>query len=899
MIKSLKKDDVSAVPFVVSKRWRATSKENTSLLLGDVDFEYVIYSSSFSSESGDTFTSEESSSTSSSFIAESFTTGVAGFLSTPLALEFIDYGDGWQFGCTSSLRNISNYEILVEDTSSYISIEAASEFFLLESYNELSTSRDPYNGPTYRFDLTMDVPFTNSSCDLCLEQSEDNFLTFEDGIQVDSYVKFNPDIEPQNLNNTYKRITYNQIKNLFYNNSNDPTKLLGLENFDVFLDAKNRVVYDNIKVVTIPQAYFGDKIVENSVEIIEDSGDQVYTIVDDGRGNLHARENIFSVIVSDANKDINYFNSASYVNFSNFNFSVNDIGVSSSINWQYYKNNILYVNRDVIEDFVVHGYTINDVVTPISYNSNLIYVGEAGTNLDVVSLPHEDLLGYFRKIECGTNFVVALKSSGDVVTWGDSTITTTIPTFDTKVRDISVGDQHAIAIDDNGKIYVWGTSTYTGSLPTVTNNYRYIKAGPSGSVAIHTNGRIYGFGHSSCNLFTNIPQVGNIDKVEIGSQHGIILDNNGDLYSWSSNSDYSQSLIPTSAETGIQDVVCGDDHTIALKTDGRIIAWGKNNFSQSFIPFGESLTDWAVVAGGIATVGLADVSAVLAKGNRSVASQRRITDAVDKPYRFTFAWGQHPFTTEYSLTDIHLGRNYTILDPNVNYQQLVYTNDYTSPTILKGALKSTTTLNFDINLNGTKEYNLTDYKVKISKLHDPHGTPMFSGLGFLTTKVNNKELYSYISSGEDNEMTMSVGLKTFYLDTGSIDLSDPHYGGYRNVPTYITRLTSSISMGQTGSRDYNNTMTGRFVSYDHSTTELVVFVDSVQGSGIYDNWSIDFGKIIVNELLDELNIADTTYNRLYLSGSSYTTSSNLNSMLKDESFIEHYLENQGSYDPYT
>ena len=34
-------------------------------------------------------------------------------------------------------------------------------------------------------------------------------------------------------------------------------------------------------------------------------------------------------------------------------------------------------------------------------------------------------------------------------------------------------------------------------------------------------------------------------------------------------------------------------------------------------------------------------------------------------------------------------------------------------------------------------------------------------------------------------------------------------------------------------------------------------------------------------------------------GKGQEISPNLNSMLKDESFIEHYLENQGSYNPYT
>ena len=310
MIKSLNKDDITSTPFVVSKRWRATSKSNPNLLMADVDFSYY-FNSQFVSESNLTsFVSESNADI--PFVTENEFRGPPASSSVkPLSLEFIDYGVGWQFGCTSSLISDSNSSIILENTSSgeiNIEVEGSTDHWILESYSELSNSKVPYNGPAYRFNLPSSVPFTNSICNLCLEQSEDNFLTIEDGFKIDQSVIFNPTIEQKNINGTYKRIIYDQIKNLFYNESKDPTKLLGLENLDTFLDGKNRVLYDKVKVVTVPQAYFGDKIVENSVEIIENSSDQTYTVVDDGQGNLYVKENVFGVIVSDQNKDIKYFN---------------------------------------------------------------------------------------------------------------------------------------------------------------------------------------------------------------------------------------------------------------------------------------------------------------------------------------------------------------------------------------------------------------------------------------------------------------------------------------------------------------------------------------------------------------------------------------------------------------
>ena len=1328
MIKSLNKDDINSVPFVVSKRWRATSKSNINLL-GDVDFEYLFTDANFVSESKTHKFISESKSFTNKFVAENTVQSV-GLLSTkPFAIEYLDYGDGWQFGCTSSLVAEPTYSIIMEDTSSGqvdLHVQGSSDYWLLESYADISNSKSPYNGPSYRFDLAMDVPFTNSICNLCLEQTEDNFLTIEDGIKTEQFIKFDPDIEVQNLSDTYKRIIYDQTKNLFYNDSKDPTKLLGLENLDVILDGKKRVIYDRIKVVTIPQAYFGDKIMENSVEIIENSSDQTYTVVDDGKGNLHVKEKVFGVITSDQNKDINHFNSCSCVNFDGVEFFLNEDSVTE-LNWQYYKNNILFVDRNFAHDFYIYGYDTTNKIKPKEVESYLMYIGDAGfdvgggiqhsensdsasvmamaiqtddkvliggrftsynntpssilarinidgtldgpfnnnlnlsfrgnvynyvtsiliyptssnnsgkiliggnfiysgkqgivrinsngtldetfngvgvgfnnvvtdialqsdekiiavgsftsyngytvpsivrlnkngeidttftssgywtnqpnpptpalnilnkvivyptgnntdkiliggefialtssggpvnrdrylirlkkdgefdndfgyynhaggindmvllpdekiiiagsfgsnphgiqrlkpptTNITVsrdetfnieppqtgteaypsrsfsvalqsdgkillggifnrydntpeqhsilrlnsdgeldttfrsglplaegllkavdsikplsdgrimiggkfstydgqsvnniarlnnngrlqttqsvslTKIPHDELLGNFRKIECGDNFAAILKTNGQLVVWGESEVSKSVPIFGGLLIDISAGDHHMIALDENGKVYVWGNSLYTGSIPTfVDNNYSYIKAGPSGSVIIHKNGSIYGFGHNSLtsSFFTasKIPQKSNVKKISFGKSHGMILDNDGNLYSWGANDTYSQSKIPNLENVNISDVQCGDDHTIILKNNGECVAWGKNDYSQSFIPFGQNInSSWSnpPPPTSVATKGLIDGVSIDAKADRSAVYIKKYTDVsllqseFGHAFKFGFSWGEHPFVTKYMFKSIGLGRNFTFLDPNIRYQKFIYNNDYTSPKVMKGTFDFFTDVNFTINLNTTKQYNLTNYDVKILPTHEPHGTRLFSGLEILTKKYNNKEKYSYIASNKAqsnfeneipniNNISMSVGVKEFYLNTGSLNLADLHYGGYRNVPVYITQLTSDISMGQTGSRNYNVTMTGKFLNYNKSQNKLTVYIDSATDNLVHNNWAIDFEKINVYEIIDELDLSNSKFDKFYFNEIFlYTTSSNMNSIINDEQFFIKYIKNNTSDNVY-
>ena len=875
MIKSLLKDDINVVPFVVSNRWHATSKSNPSLLLANVDYEYTEFADLFISESltnQHQFISESNAGDSYDFRSEYLSSSIAAFFVKNLAVEFMDHGDGWQLSCSSSA---------------------------------FSSSKIPYNGPVYGFDLPMDVPITNSSCNLCMEQSEDNFVTIENGVFVDSYVKFDPETEPQNLNDTFKRITHNQIKNLFYNDSGDPTRLLGLENFDLFLDSKNRVIYNNLKVVTIPQAYFGDSIVKNSVEILDNTGDQSYTIVDDGVGNLYARDKVFSVIKNDQNKIIKYYNTASVVKLNSEGYiQINEtVEDNPSINWLSYNDNEIYVHRDIASSFFVYGYDRSKVINFASASSNFIYLGHpSASNYNVKDeIPHEKLLGYLKKIECGNNFVVALTENGTVVSWGTASMTSasTLPTFSENIIDISVGDRHAIALGQSGRIYTWGDSSFTGSIPNhVENNYKYIKAGPSGSVAIHVNNRIYGFGHSSNSLLSAIPHVNNVSKISFGINHGMILDNSGNLYSWQSGSTYSQSIIPVGYSQNVTNVECGDNHTIILNSDKTVACWGLNTLSQSAVPFGTTIQNGSYKVGSLASVGLSEITNVFAKGNRTGISKSRVLQpSTSKSTRLYATWGINPLIIQYKVAQFSIGRDYNMIDLNNLYQKLKYRLSHDSPKVLTGTYGTDEFLTgkFRINFINDNEYNLDNYFIKIPTDLNKHGdtSPTFSECEFPIEKINNRENHSHISP---TLLTISTGLTEIYLSSNTSESLNSNHS-YVGSSVQLTRLTSSISFGTNGYRDYNNVMVGKFISYNPKTKLLNVYVTDVIGEGIYDNWAVDFNRISVDELISELKLGDNIYGRFYTSG-SYVTSSNYNSIRNDELFTTTYLKTNNSYDPY-
>jgi hypothetical protein len=138
----------------------------------------------------------------------------------------------------------------------------------------------------------IDQPVLNRDCNIALEQQSLDQVLYEEGIRGEGL--FYPDQESTNINNSYKRLVWNQIKTAFYNDYRNPTQLFGMENIDIDLSGTKRFFADSVRVFTVPRSIFGEKILENSVRLTDNALDDEYVIVDDGQGNLLAKHNLFS-----------------------------------------------------------------------------------------------------------------------------------------------------------------------------------------------------------------------------------------------------------------------------------------------------------------------------------------------------------------------------------------------------------------------------------------------------------------------------------------------------------------------------------------------------------------------------------------------------------------------------
>lgn len=177
----------------------------------------------------------------------------------------------------------------------------------------------------------------------------------------------------------------------------------------------------------------------------------------------------------------------------------------------------------------------------------------------------------------GENFVVIVKTNGDVYTWGwkdygqlgystDEYIEYNPKKIMEDVVSVSAGNHHCLALKENGELYSWGnnsrgmlgisdsTKDFSDTPVKVMENIKLIEADSNNSSAITNDGKLYTWGSNKLgHLGTNsdydysayAPEyvMDNVADVDVESRGMSALTNDGELYCWgvTDNSFYSSS----------------------------------------------------------------------------------------------------------------------------------------------------------------------------------------------------------------------------------------------------------------------------------------------------------------------------------------------------------------------
>ncbi len=238
---------------------------------------------------------------------------------------------------------------------------------------------------------------------------------------------------------------------------------------------------------------------------------------------------------------------------------------------------------------------------------------------------------------------------------------------------IAGGQEHSLALDANGNIWAWGSdsngqlglgSILSSSIPVEVSgvgNIVQVSAGFNHNLAVDQDGNVWAWGDNqgaqlgdgtstTRSAPLRLTSIANVQAVAAGNLYSLALKRDGTVWTWGSNysgalgsGSNSNNAMPPAQVPGLASVAAiaaGAAHSLALKQDGSVWAWGANDFGQL----------------GLGTVSPSGLPAQIPglSGVRSVAASSYNSYAVKADGTAT-AWGRNQYGTlgDGSTTDRH------------------------------------------------------------------------------------------------------------------------------------------------------------------------------------------------------------------------------------------------------
>ena len=269
-------------------------------------------------------------------------------------------------------------------------------------------------------------------------------------------------------------------------------------------------------------------------------------------------------------------------------------------------------------------------------------------------------------VACGAYHGLVLCTDGNVMAWGENTNGNVgTGTFESpvlspvvvqtaavgEVVQLAAGLSTSYAVNDAGEVWAWGVGNYgqlgnggttAEPLPVqvapLSGTVVQVSAGNHFAIALKNDGTLWSWGYNQFGMLGDNTLTqrlapvavsntygGGIAAISSGAQHTLALKNDSSVWAWG-RSEYGQVGIggwttldePTPCN-GMGDsvvaIAAGSFHSLALKSDGTVWAWGRNSAGQLGVG---SYWDTSTPTP-LQVIGLSDVVRIAAVGSTSFA----------------------------------------------------------------------------------------------------------------------------------------------------------------------------------------------------------------------------------------------------------------------------------------